>query len=58
MEVAMDEVMDRVVETQLKIYNAICYKGIKCPSVPDDVAKKIHDVILTFRDVVVKFSTS
>ena len=25
-EVAMDKVMDRVVETQFKIYNAICYR--------------------------------
>ena len=26
MEVVMDEVMDCVVETQLKIYNTICYR--------------------------------
>ena len=26
MEVAMEKVMDRVVETQFKIYNAICYR--------------------------------
>ena len=26
MEVVMDKVMDRVVETQLKIYNTICYR--------------------------------
>ena len=26
MEVAMYKVMDRVVETQFKIYNAICYR--------------------------------
>ena len=26
MKVVMDKVMDRVVETQLKIYNTICYR--------------------------------